>query len=74
MYTNIKDIQWQKILLVIKMEMIHNRIPGRGDVPRTTVVREVKLNKHPLHTTTRINGKEYVKAKPDNRTINNVNR
>jgi len=50
------------------------RIPGRGDVPRTTVVREVKLNKHPLHTTTKINGKEYVKAKPDNRTINNVNR
>jgi len=50
------------------------RIPGRRDVPRTTVVREVKLNKHPLHTTTKINGKEYVKAKPDNRTINNVNR
>ncbi len=50
------------------------RIPGRGIVPRTKLVREVKLNKHPSHTTTKINGREYVKAKPDNRTQNNVNK
>ena len=50
------------------------RIPGRGNVPRTTVVREVKVGKHPLHTITRINDEEYIKAKPDNSEINNVNR
>jgi len=50
------------------------RIPGRGDVPRTQLVREVKVGKHPNHTITKINDCEYVKAKPDNRTKNNVNR
>ena len=50
------------------------RIPGRGNVSRTTLVREVEVGKHPLHTITRINGKVYVKAKPDNSEINNVNR
>ena len=49
-------------------------ILGRGVVSRSQLVREVKSGKHPSHTTTKINGREYVKAKPDNRTQNNVNK
>jgi len=50
------------------------KIRGRRDVPRATVVKEVKKNQHPNYTITKINSKEYVKAKPDNKTKNNVNR
>ncbi len=49
-------------------------IKGRGTVSRSRLVKEVKSGKHPNHTTTKINGAEYVKAKPDNKTKNNVNR
>jgi len=49
-------------------------ISGRGVVPRAKLVREVKLDKHPNHTTTKIGGVEYVKAKPDNQMKNNVNK
>ncbi len=49
-------------------------IPGRGTVSRSKLVREVKSGKHPNHTITKISGVVYVKAKPDNRTKNNVNR
>jgi len=49
-------------------------IPGRGVVPRDKLVREVKLDKHPNHTTTKIGDVEYVKAKPDNQMKNNVNK
>ena len=47
---------------------------GRGTVSRPRLVREVKSGKYPKHTTTKINGVEYVKAKPDYKTKNNVNR
>jgi len=49
-------------------------IPGRGVVSRDQLVREVKVGKHPRHITTKINGREYVKAKPDHKTQNNVNK
>ena len=50
-------------------------IQGRGtDIPRKTLVKEVKAGKHPNHTTTKINGKEYVKAKPNNLEKDNVNK
>jgi len=49
-------------------------IPGRGVVSRTQLVREIKVGKHSNHTITKINGREYVKAKPDNKTQNNVNK
>ncbi len=49
-------------------------IPGREtNIPRTQLVKEVKQGKHPNHTTTKINGKEYVKAKPNNTSNDNVN-
>ncbi len=50
-------------------------IPGRGsNIPRETIVKEVKAGKHPNHTTTIINSKEYIKAKPNPKTNDNVNR
>ena len=49
-------------------------ILGRGTISRSKLVSEVKSGKHPKHTTTKVNGIEYVKAKPDNKTKNNVNR
>ncbi|RRS32324.1 MAG: hypothetical protein P794_01605 [Epsilonproteobacteria bacterium (ex Lamellibrachia satsuma)] len=49
-------------------------ILGRGTVSRPRLVREVKSGKHPNHTTIKISGIEYVKAKPDNKMKNNVNR
>jgi len=49
-------------------------IPGRGsDIPRPTVVAEVKAGQHPNHAIYELNGEEYVRAKPDSRTSNNVN-
>ena len=67
-------------LLIIdygKQRRYHNEsytVLGRGTVSRPRLVREVKSGKHPNHTTTKISGVEYVKAKPDNKTKNNVNR
>ena len=49
-------------------------IQGRGTVSRQRLVREIKSGKHPNHITAKINGVEYVKAKPDNQIKNNVNR
>lgn len=49
------------------------RIPGRGDVRRGTLVREVKQGKHPDHSIYKIGGKEYVRANPDSSEKNNVN-
>jgi len=49
-------------------------IPGRGTISRIEAVKEVKIGKHPLHTTTKINGKEYVKAKPNPTPNDNVNK
>lgn len=49
-------------------------IHGRGVVPRPQAVKEGKQGKHPNHTTTKINGKEYLKAKPNNKINDNINR
>lgn len=49
-------------------------IQGRGQVFRKELVKETKAGKHPNHTTTKINSKEYVKAKPNNKTKDNVNK
>ncbi len=49
-------------------------IRGRGTVSRSKLVREVKQGKHPVHSTYKINGKEYVRANPDNSTGNNINK
>jgi len=50
-------------------------IPGRGsNISRTKLVKEVKQGKHPNHTTTKINNKEYVKAKPNPKLDDNVNK
>lgn len=50
-------------------------IPGRGsNIPKNTIVREVESGRHPDFTTTLINGEKYVKAKPNPKTIDNVNR
>ena len=49
-------------------------IPGRGsNIPRPTVVREVKGGKHPKHSVYTRDGVEYVRAKPDSQIKNNVN-
>ena len=49
-------------------------IQGRGVVPRKALVKEVEAGKHPHHTTIKVNGEKYVKAKPDNKTQNNINK
>lgn len=50
-------------------------IPGRGsNIPRSKLIKEVKNGQHPNHTTTKINGKEYVKAKPNLTSNDNVSR
>ncbi|MGB5965586.1 MAG: hypothetical protein WBF77_04795 [Sulfurimonadaceae bacterium] len=50
-------------------------IQGRAkNIPRNKLVKEVKEGKHPNHTTTNINGKNYVKAKPNPETKDNVNK
>jgi hypothetical protein len=49
-------------------------IPGRGsNIPRRTLVKEVKEGQHPGFGTYERNGKEYVRAEPDSKTGNNVN-
>ena len=48
-------------------------IPGRGYVPRGTLVGEVEDGKHPGFTTTTINGEEYVKGNPNGKESDNVN-
>lgn len=48
-------------------------IPGRGNVSRGELVKEVKDGKHPGFMTTTINGKEYVKGNPDGKDSNNIN-
>ncbi|MDO9056403.1 MAG: DUF3892 domain-containing protein [Sulfuricurvum sp.] len=49
-------------------------IVGRGtNIPRKTIVQEIKQGKHPEHTVTKIDGKEYAKAKPNSSEKDNVN-
>lgn len=50
-------------------------IPGRGsDIPRQTLVKEVNQGNDPKYITTKINGKEYIKAKPNKKINVNVNK
>lgn len=50
-------------------------IQGRAsDIPRKILVKEVKQGKHPNHTIIKINDVEYVKAKPNSKTKDNVNK
>lgn len=49
-------------------------IVGRGtNIPRKIIVQEIKQGKHPEHTVTKIDGKEYAKAKPNSSEKDNVN-
>lgn len=48
-------------------------IPGRGNIPRKKLVKEVKENKHPDFGIYEYEGEEYIRAKPDNSEANNVN-
>lgn len=47
-------------------------IPGRGNVPRPQLVREVKAGKHPDFGVVIRNGTPCVRANPDGRKGNNV--
>lgn len=50
-------------------------IPGRGsNIARKIIVSEIKKGLHPNHITTKIHGKEYAKAKPNNLEKDNVNK
>lgn len=49
-------------------------IQGRGiNIPREIIVKEISQGKHPSHIITEINGKKYVKAKPNSKADDNVN-
>lgn len=48
-------------------------IPGRGQVSRPRLVSEIRAGQHDDFGTIRVNGKTYVRAKPDNSTRNNIN-
>jgi hypothetical protein len=49
-------------------------IPGRGDVARKKLVREVEKNNHPNFSIYEINGEKFVRGKPDNSKNNNINK
>lgn len=49
-------------------------ISGRGkSIPRDILVKEIKQGKHPDYIVTKIEGKEYVKSKPNSSEKDNVN-
>lgn len=49
-------------------------IIGRGtNIPGKIIIQEIKRGKHPEHIITKINGKKYVKAKPNSSAKDNVN-
>ena len=50
-------------------------IQGRGtNIPRKKIVSETKKGLHPNHIVTKINGEEYIKAKPNSAEQDNVNK
>lgn len=50
-------------------------IVGRGtNIPRATIVKEIKQGKHPEHTVTKINNEEYAKSKPNSTENDNINK
>lgn len=48
-------------------------IPGRGNVARGKLVREIKQGKHPDFSTYTREGEGYARANPDSKDSNNVN-
>ena len=48
-------------------------IPGRGVVPRSTLVREVENGEHPDFSIYTLDGVKFVRANPDSEKKNNVN-
>jgi hypothetical protein len=48
-------------------------IPGRGEVSRLALVREVEKGKHPNFSIYQRDGEKYVRGNPDSRPSNNVN-
>ncbi|HAS6997833.1 TPA: DUF3892 domain-containing protein [Vibrio parahaemolyticus] len=49
-------------------------IAGRGVVDRQTLVDETRNGNHPNHHVVRINGEDYVRANPDAKNSNNINK
>lgn len=49
-------------------------IAGRGVVDRQTLVNETRNGNHPNHHVVRINGEDYVRANPDAKNSNNINK
>ncbi|MDP9412549.1 MAG: DUF3892 domain-containing protein [Pseudomonadota bacterium] len=52
----------------------HYDICARKNVPRRTVVAEIKRGKHPGAHVVKVNGREYARDNPDGLTRDNVNR
>jgi hypothetical protein len=49
-------------------------IGSRKNIPRTTVVKEIKDGKHPDAHVVKINNREYARDNPDHSKSDNVNR
>lgn len=52
----------------------HYDIGSRQNIPRATVVKEIKDGKHPGAHTVKVNGREYARDNPDGSKSDNVNR
>ena len=48
-------------------------IPGRGNVPRKTLVKEVEQRKHQDFSVYELNNEKFVRSNPDSSNGNNVN-
>lgn len=49
------------------------RIPGRGDVSRDKLAREVDRGKHPNHSIYERNGEKFIRSNPNTKGSDNVN-
>lgn len=50
-------------------------IPDRGsNIPKSKLIKEVKKEQHPNHTTATRDGEEYIRAKPNTKLDDNVNK
>jgi len=49
-------------------------IPGRGDVSRKKLVKEVEKGLHPHHHVYERDGEKYIRDNPDSSTKDNVNK
>lgn len=50
----------------------HFNVPGRGEVTRGQLVREVQVGKHPGYHTRDVNGRRIVASNPDGSERNNL--